>query len=62
MLEELSGIPKRIAALKSKLAARENKKEYAENCDAIRAEIQKLEAVTVRREALASGNGEEVSK
>jgi hypothetical protein len=33
----------RMASLRKKLAAREGKKEFAKNCDAIRAEISKLE-------------------
>lgn len=32
-----------LASLRAKLKAREGKKEYAKNCDAIRAEIAKLE-------------------
>lgn len=47
MLERIHGIPARIASLKAKLAAREGKKEYTENCEAIRAEIARLEAVTI---------------
>lgn len=34
----------RISDLKRKLAAREGKSEYRENCKAIRAEIERLEA------------------
>lgn len=34
----------RIEALKRKLAAREGKKEFHENCDVLRAEIARLEA------------------
>jgi len=48
MLEELHGVPKRIADLKRKLAAREGKKEFKENCAAIRAEIARLEALTIK--------------
>jgi hypothetical protein len=33
----------RLASLRKKLAARDGKKEYAKNCDAIRAEIARLE-------------------
>lgn len=48
MLEQLHGIPARIAALQAKLKARENYKEYAANCEEIRAEIKRLEAVTIK--------------
>lgn len=48
-LERIHGIPARIASLKAKLAARDGKKEYAENCVAIRAEIARLEAATIAK-------------
>lgn len=54
MLEELAGIPARIANLKAKLAARTGKKEYEENCMLIKVEIARLEAITQRQAALAS--------
>lgn len=60
MLEKLHGVPQRIAALKAKLAARDGKAEYKENCAAIRAEIARLEAVTITSPQLASGNDEDV--
>ncbi len=47
MLENLSNVPGRIAALKRKLAAREGKSEYVKNVEAIRAEITRLEAVSL---------------
>lgn len=34
----------RIAALKRKLAAREGKAEFKENCDQIRAELERLQS------------------
>jgi hypothetical protein len=52
MLEKLHGVPQRIATLKAKLAARDGKAEYKENCKAIRAEIERLETVTASRDAL----------
>lgn len=38
-------VEKRIAGLKRKLAARKGKKPYAKNCEAIEAEITRLEAI-----------------
>jgi len=52
MLEHIHGISQRIAALKVKLKAREGKTEFQENCEAIRAEIERLEGATKRREVL----------
>lgn len=55
-LENLSGIGQRLVALRAKLKAREGKKEFKENCKAIRAEIERLEALAEqKRRALASG-------
>lgn len=51
-LEHIHGVPQRIADLKAKLEAREGKSEYKENCEAIRAEIDRLEAATINRPAL----------
>lgn len=48
MLDELHSIPRRIAALKAKLAAREGRAEFKQNCVEIRAEIERLEAATIR--------------
>lgn len=59
MLEQLHGIPARIAGLKAKLTARDGKKEYAENCAAIRAEIQRLEAITHAPVASQDQSGEQ---
>lgn len=53
MLETIHGIPARITELKAKLKAREGKSEYKKNCEAIRAEIARLEAVTANKSALA---------
>ncbi len=47
MLENLSNVPGRIAALKRKHTARFGKSGYEKNCEAIRAEIARLEAVTL---------------
>lgn len=52
MLEKIHGVPARIATLKRKLKAREGRAEYKENCAAIRAEIVRLEAVTVTKAEL----------
>lgn len=52
MLENIHGIPGRIAKLKAKLKAREGKKEYKENCEVIKAEIARLEGVTTSKAAL----------
>lgn len=52
MLEHIQGIPARIASLKAKLKARTGKAEYKENCEHIKAEIARLEAVTTNRDAL----------
>lgn len=49
MLEKLHGVSQRIASLKAKLAAREGKSEYKENCAAIRVEIARLEAMTLAK-------------
>lgn len=61
MLEHIQGIPNRIADLKRKLAAREGKKEYKENCEALRTEITRLENVTASAEALEQFVTEEES-
>lgn len=56
MLDAIAAVPARITALKRKLAARQGKKEYAENCAMIRDEIARLEAVTLAAaDAVASG-------
>lgn len=56
MLEKIHGVPQRIADLKRKLAARDGKSEYEENCKAIRAEIERLEGLTQQPgAAVASG-------
>lgn len=52
MLEKLHGIPQRIAALKAKLKAREGRAEYKENVPALKAEIARLEALSLNRDAL----------
>lgn len=60
MLEKLHGVPQRIASLKAKLAAREGKSEYKENCAAIRTEIARLEAMTLAKaDAVASEREQE---
>lgn len=59
MLEHVQGIPARIASLKAKLKAREGKAEYKENCKALRAEIARLESVSMNREALEQFVAEE---
>jgi len=47
-LEHIHGIPKRIADLKRKLAARERSPmEFHENIPAIKTEIARLEALTL---------------
>jgi hypothetical protein len=53
-LENIHGIPARIAALKAKLKARDGKKEFADNVKDIRAEITRLEALTQQPGAVAS--------
>lgn len=54
-LDNITGIEKRLTALRAKLKARDGKKEFKENCVAIRAEIERLEArVAEKRVALAS--------
>lgn len=59
MLEKIHGVPNRIAALKAKLKARSGKAEYKENCEHIKAEIARLEALTANREALEEFIAEE---
>lgn len=54
MLEHIHGIPNRIADLKRKLKAREGKGEFNENVPAIKAEIARLEALTLQPAAVAS--------
>lgn len=49
MLERIHGIPARLEKLRAMLKAREGKKEFAENVPAIRAEIARLEAVTLAK-------------
>ena len=44
-IEHIVGLDTRIADLKRKLDARSGQKEYAENCKALRAEIERLEAL-----------------
>lgn len=62
MLEKIQGVPARIANLKAKLAAREGKIEYHENCAAIRSEIARLEAMTLAKaDALASEREQDVT-
>lgn len=61
MLEKIQGVPARIAGLKAKLAAREGKSEYKENCAAIRVEIARLEAMTLAKaDTLASEREQDV--
>jgi hypothetical protein len=43
MTDKLPVQTERIQALKRKLAAREGKKEFAKNCEDLRAEIARLE-------------------
>lgn len=47
MIEQIHGVGERLIQLREKLAAREGKAEYKENCEAIQAEIDRLEASTV---------------
>lgn len=42
-LENLPGVQARIDSLRGKLKARDKKKEFKENCVALRAEIERLE-------------------
>lgn len=42
-LDNIPGIEERISVLKRRLQARDGKKEFKENCAAIRAEIDNLE-------------------
>lgn len=53
MIELINGVPQRIAQLQAKLKARKGKKEFKENCIAIQAEIDRLEAATKSRAELA---------
>lgn len=46
MNELIHGVGERLIELREKLAAREGKEEYKENCVAIKAEITRLEAST----------------
>lgn len=48
MNEELTGVAKRLIALRAKLRARDGRNEYRESNDAIRAEIARLETVTLK--------------
>lgn len=52
MLEKIHGIPQRIATLKAKLRARDGRAEYKENVPALKAEIARLEALSLNRDAL----------
>lgn len=52
MLDELHSIPIRITVLKAKLAARKGRAEFKQNCVEIRAEIERLEAATIRANAV----------
>jgi hypothetical protein len=61
MLEHIQGVPARIVDLKRKLKARDGKKEYKENCDALRAEIARLEGISTTREALKEFIAEETA-
>lgn len=70
MLEQIHGVPARIATLKRKLKAREGKAEYKKNCEEIRVEIARLEAVTATKaelqeflaaEAVASEDNKDVT-
>lgn len=45
-LENIHGIPQRIADLKRKLEARRGKPEFKENVPALEAEIARLEGLT----------------
>ncbi len=47
MIEHIQGVGERIVSLRAKLAAREGKAEYKENVEAIKAEIDRLEASTL---------------
>lgn len=40
----MDGLTERLEALRAKLRAREGRKEFAENCKAIREEIARIEA------------------
>lgn len=51
MNEKLHGVGARLHDLKMKLEAREGKVEYKENCKAIKAEIARLEEVTLTPQA-----------
>ena len=46
--ENASQNGKRLISLRQKLAAREGKAEYKENCEHLRAEIARLEAATLK--------------
>lgn len=54
MNEELSSIGKRLLELRAKLKAREGQKSYAENVKHIKAEIARLEGITLQPAAVAS--------
>lgn len=48
MLDKIQSTGTRLVQLREKLAAREGKAEYKKNCEAIKAEIARLETVTVK--------------
>lgn len=52
MLDALHSIPRRIAALKAKLAARKDQPEHRESRKEIQKEIERLEAATIRANAV----------
>lgn len=54
MLEQIHGVPQRIADLKAKLEARIGKAEYKENVSALQIEIARLEQITRDPAAVAS--------
>lgn len=56
-IEHVIGLETRIADLKRKLAARSGRAEYVENCEALKVEITRLEALQFNA-ALASENPE----
>ena len=54
MLEQIHGVPQRIADLKAKLEARIGKSEYKENAVALQIEIARLEQITQHPAVVAS--------
>ena len=57
--EKLTGNGARLISLRQKLAAREGKPEYKENCEHLRTEIARLESATLKSAKSENGNDDD---